>query len=425
MKHQRGANKMRCGIINGVQWFDDNLNIVNAHGVGIIRENDKYYLFGEYKRDDKNSFKGFSCYSTEDFSTWHFEGMALDENAGDRLNGERIGERVKVVKSVATGKFIMLMHTDSLKYDDPCVCYAVSDKVQGPYSFVGPLLYKGEIIRRWDIGSFTDRDGTSYLLTHEGYIYKLSKECTEAEELIISEAAPGGESPAMCYAHGTYYWMFSNKTSWERNDNYYLTSKSLYGPWSYGGLFCKEGSRTYNTQCSFVLDYVSEGAEKFMYIGDRWSFPRQAAAATLVFLPLEFKDGGMSIPEYYEMWDLSEKLPNPDIEPFNFDACTKNESTSFDFEGEQVLLYGDLSSDGGYSKVEIYDSFGEMIRSDIIDFYSAVNMSGIRYASPRLKRSKYNVKITVLGEAGEWFKKDGTRFGSSGCRVHFTGISRI
>ena len=62
----------------------------------------------------------------------------------------------------------------------------------------------------------------------------------------------------MFKADGIYYLMFSNKTSWERNDNYYFTAHNLHGPWTYQGLFCPKGSLTYNSQCSFVFEYQGE-----------------------------------------------------------------------------------------------------------------------------------------------------------------------
>ena len=38
-------------IVNGIPWYDNNDNIVNAHGACIVEENGRYYLFGEWKSD--------------------------------------------------------------------------------------------------------------------------------------------------------------------------------------------------------------------------------------------------------------------------------------------------------------------------------------------------------------------------------------
>lgn len=206
---------------------------------------------------------------------WTFEGMALPPLSEGLLGPDQIGERVKVLANKKTGKYIMLMHTDNMKYADPCIGLAIGDRIDEEFSFMGPLLYHGEPIRFWDMGTFVDEDGTAYLLTHEGNIYRLDETYTQAVELVAENIAPGGESPAMFRKDGTYYLMLSNKTSWERNDNYYFTALDLHGPWTAKGLFCPEGSQTYNSQCSFVF---SCGGTP-VYIGDRWSFPRQKAAA--------------------------------------------------------------------------------------------------------------------------------------------------
>lgn len=416
---------MQQFIVNGVPWFDQNNNPVNAHGACILQENNLFYLFGEYKRDDKNSYNGFSCYSSTDLIQWQFEGMSLVENADERLNGNRIGERVKVVKSNKSKKYVMLMHTDDLKYNDPCICLAISDKITGEYEFIGPLLYQGTPIRKWDMGTFTEDDGTVYLLTHEGYIYRLNEECTEAVELIVSEIAPGGESPAMCKWMDIYYLVFSNKTSWERNDNYYLTAKSLYGPWENQGLFCKEGSLTYNTQSSFLLKLTMGEDERVIYLGDRWSFPRQGSAATLVLLPVEFIDEKMQISSYQEVWNLEMEKPECKIDEISFCSDMEGESFVAPFEGDHILVFGKSSFTGGYAKIEIENRQGESIHCATIDFYSAVQMEGIRYCSPKFPKGAYQIRVTVLGEAGEWFKKDGTRFGSEGCLVEITGVGKI
>ncbi len=414
-------------IWNGVPWFDRDGNVVNAHGACIVREGDVYYLFGEYKTNDENRYNGFSCYSTRDFEDWKFEGMALSAEAGGLLGPGRIGERVKVVKSAVTGKYVMLMHTDDLNYSDPCIGVAVCDTINGSYTFAGPLLYKGEKVRKWDMGTFVDEDGTAYLLTHEGNIYRLNAECTEAEELVAENIAPGGESPAMCRYGGKYYIMFSQKTSWERNDNYYLTADNIAGPWVMKGLFCPEGSLTYNTQCSYIFDcQTAEGSIK-MYLGDRWSYPRQASAATLVMLPLAFEGGNMRISRYMQAWcpaDGSE-WREPCIRPLAFCSDVKGEGRQAEFcvSGGRVYLFGAASDEGGYCRVEIRNSEGRAVNEAVIDFYSAVPMKGLRYVSPELKSGEYTLCVTALGESGEWFQKDGTRFGSKGRRVDIYGFA--
>lgn len=416
---------MEKRIYNGIPWYDQNGNEVNAHGACIIENDGKYYLYGEYKTNDKNKYIGFSCYSTENFTDWKFERMALPQLDSGRLGPDRIGERPKVLKNKKTGKFVMLMHTDNMKYTDPCIGLAVTDAADAEFHYQGELFYQGEPIRLWDMGTFIDEDDTAYLLTHEGNIYRLNEEYTEAEELVAESIAPGGESPAMFKKNGIYYLMFSNKTSWERNDNYYFTASNIKGPWTYKGLFCPEGSLTFNTQCSFVFEYDNEKGKIPVYLGDRWSFPRQGLSATLVLLPIEVNGDTMKITEYRQIWnpDTLSNLPIELQNSLDFCSAEKGKSISVDFHGKRIALFGITTKHGGYGEIEILDSNGVSCHKGCVDFYSLVKNQGLQYLSPELKEGSYVLKLTVAGEGGVWYSKNGTRYGSDSCDVHIIGWS--
>ena len=51
-------------IYSGIPWFDDKGNVVSAHGANIVKEKNRYYLFGERHSDTSNAFAGFNCYSS-------------------------------------------------------------------------------------------------------------------------------------------------------------------------------------------------------------------------------------------------------------------------------------------------------------------------------------------------------------------------
>lgn len=414
---------MKKMIYNGIPWYDQNGNPVNAHGACILREGERYYLFGEYKTDDVNQYRGFSCYWTENFTDWKFEGLALPPLREGLLGPGRIGERVKVLKSKLTGRYTMLMHTDDERYCDPCIGFAVGERLDQEFSFQGPLLFQGEPIRFWDMGTFVDEDGSAYLLTHEGNIYRLDETCTEAVELVAKDIAPGGESPAMFKKEGMYYLMLSDKTSWERNDNYYFTARNLHGPWTYRGLFCPEGSRTYNTQCSFVFRYERGNESIPVYLGDRWSFPRQASAATLVLLPIEAGKGGMKISRYLPVWspDTLEGESSAPEHLLEFCSNVRDEEISIRFQGNRIMLFGNTDSHGGYGNICIYDEKGACVHKTSIDFYSAVPDSGLRYRSPHLARGSYVARIAVAGENSVCATKSGKRYGSDDYYVRMTG----
>lgn len=419
-------------ITSGVAWFDQNMDEVNAHGACIVKEGDLYYLFGEHKSDDSNAFKGFACYSSDDLMNWRFERVVLPMQADGILGPDRVGERVKVMKCPSTGEFVMYMHCDDLGYRDPHVGYATCKTIDGDYQFHGDLLHDGNYLKKWDLGTFQDQDGKGYLLTHEGFIYELNDDFKSVKRIVVSDLAKGGESPAMFRKGNRYFWMFSNKTSWERNDNYYLTATSLEGPWERKGLFAPEGSLTWNSQCSFVFPIVNQGDTLHMYMGDRWSFPKQGSAATHVWQPITVSGDEISIPEFYESWsydqnntvsyvNLELKTIMENIEGegqwlASGDKMTSNEKGAFmsgTFEGTQVALRGVSDTISGYARVIVTNSKEEEIINTIVDFYSKYQYSSLKFLSPALPHDRYTISLNVMYEHPVWSDKRVNRYGST------------
>ena len=412
-------------VVNGVPWFDDKNNTVSAHGANIIHDGGRYYMFGEFKTDSANVFTGFSCYSSTDLSDWRFEGICFQQQKDGRMGPHRVGERPKVLRCPSTGEYVMLMHTDDLRYKDPCTCYATSSSVTGPYEFQGPILYKGQPVKRWDIGSFVDDDDHAYLLVHHGAIYRLAPDFHSLDSCMMSGLKGSGESPAMMKKNGIYYWLSSHTTSWERNDNMYWTSTSLGGPWTYGGEFCPKGTLTWNSQCSFVLP-LPNGT--FMYMGDRWSFPRQHSAATYVWLPLMAEDNKLSIPEYKESWNpltgtmvqLNKKrLLGPRM------LTVPNDGYLTTFKGCRVAIYGKTDEDSGYAEVTLRNKDGKTLLQTSVDFYSKVPAEGLRWLSPSLPKGKYTLEIRVSEMKPNWTDKSKKLYGSKGHKVSISEIAVI
>ena len=425
-----GVNKapqpLTKAILNGVPWYDQKGKPVSAHGANIMKDGDKYYLFGEYKTDSANVFSGFSCYSSDDLCNWRFERIAFSQQKDGRMGPSRVGERPKVLKCPATGEYVMLMHSDNLRYKDPCVCYATSKTVNGEYTFQGPLLYKGQPIKKWDIGSFMDNDGQGYLLVHHGYIYRLAPDFHSADSCLMNGLAGTGESPAMFKKDGIYYWLSSHTTSWERNDNMYFTSKSLSGPWQYGGEFAPKGSLTWNSQCSFVLT-LPDGTP--MYMGDRWSFPRQQSAATYVWLPMRTNGNDLMIPDYWEAWSPATVS--------RLNLATQHTAGGWTGEkpgdtytqkingGQHIAIYGTTDSQSGYAGISIKDNKGREVFATSIDFYSKIPATGLRWVSPKLPKGSYTLKVRVSDMKPNWTDKAKTQYGSTDYQIKITEIAYI
>lgn len=210
-------------------------------------------------------------------------------------------------------------------------------------------------------------------------------------------------------------------TSWERNDNMYHTAPNVVGPWTKRGLFCLKGTLTYNSQCSFVFPLVQNGDTTFIYMGDRWSFPKQEDAASQVWLPLSPKGIHLSIPNYWPVWNvknlstfqlasLKEQLLKE-----NFASDKKGTQIDFVFQGSTKFgLIGESCPDGGYAQISILDSKGHVIHNSMVDFYSKVSDVGLRFITPKLKNQKYTLRVVVSGEQGVWTDKSNARFGSTG-----------
>ena len=427
-------------VRNGIPWFDNNRKIVNAHGACIVRDGGKYYLFGEYKSDTSNAFPGFSCYSSTDLVNWTFERVVLPMQKDGIMGPNRVGERVKVMKCPSTGEYVMLMHSDDLGYKDPYIAYATSPSINGEYTFRGPLLYQGKPIKRWDMGMFQDTDGTGYLLIHHGSIYRLSKDYKSAEEL-LPHIDGMGESPAMFKKGGIYYMLTSNLTSWEKNDNFYLTAPSICGPWTKQGYFCPEGTLTYASQTTFVFPLVEGRDTVPLFMGDRWSYPHQASAATYVWMPLQVKGTSLSIPHYWQSWDIKTLKP---VDPLKggveikkvslspagnwvkenglWKSQKKDSRASVTFTGRKIAVTGVTDRHSCYAQVNIYDAKKKKVFTSLIDFYSKNPDEAVRFMSPDFPKGTYTLEIVNTADSPTWTDKTKAIYGSDNTFITLKGF---
>jgi hypothetical protein len=445
----RVAAQMKA-IYSGVPWFDNKGRVVSAHGANIIKDKGKFYLFGEAHTDTSNAFVGFNCYSSKDLYNWKFESVALPVQRTGKLGPNRVGERPKVMKCPKTGEYVMYMHVDTLGYKDQFVGYATSNSVAGPYTFKGPLLFNGKPIRKWDMGTFQDQDGIGYILIHGGLIYQLSEDYKSITQLVNNSFGSGFESPALFRKDSIYYFLGSHLTSWERNDNDYYTATSLKGPWTKRGLFSPEGTLTWNSQTTFVLPIMGSKDTNFMFMGDRWSFPKQASAATYVWQPLTISGTSLSIPQYQQAWQVNLKtgvatnleavgmtFENTDKKMITYtgnwkqtaaetlsESSTEAKDASFSvtFTGTQIGVYGLSRPDGGYARVTLRSSKGKTVLSSIIDYYSKYSSPGLRFQSPVLPKGTYTLTVQVMGERGNWSDKKKTTYGSTG---YFISLEKV
>ncbi len=336
---------------------------INAHGGGLLFHDGKYYWFGEHKIEGENGNKawvGVHCYSSENLTDWKDEGIALEvvkNNPEHDIAEGCILERPKVIYNSGTKKFVMWFHLE-LKdqgYKAARSGIAVSDKVSGPYNFVGSLrpnagfwplnvqdfhkqpvlpevqqnycggkgclpahpdslnllgrdFMNGQMAR--DQNLFVDDDGKAY------HIYSSEENSTlHISELTSDYLGESGnyvrifperymEAPAMFKFNGIYFLIASDCTGWEPNAARLAWSPAIFGPWEELGNPCvgHEAELTFRSQSTFVQP-VHGKKNAFIFMGDRWT-PENAIDGRYVWLPVQFDSEGIPFLEWMDTWTL-------------------------------------------------------------------------------------------------------------------------
>ncbi|NLP84290.1 family 43 glycosylhydrolase [Microbacterium sp. CFH 90308] len=284
-------------------FVDDRGRTAQLHGIGLQRVGGRWLAWGEDKTAG-DRFTAVACYSSADLAQWTFEGDALVAGDGD-IGPDRIVERPKALQR-PDGTWVMLLHIDTADYAFARVGYAVADRPEGPYAYVGSERPLGNISR--DIGVFQE-DGVGYLLSedrdHGLHIYRLRDDYLAVESVVATlrqQANPaiGYESPTLVRHEGTYYLFGSDLTGWSMNDNMYTSAPALTGPWADWQPMAPAGTRTYESQVSVVAP-VGDG---YVYVGDRWT-PELLAESPAVWLPLRIEDGRVRL-EWRDEWRTDE-----------------------------------------------------------------------------------------------------------------------
>jgi hypothetical protein len=324
-------------LAKGIAFIDDRGKPVNAHGGGIIREGDTYYMHGEYFLDTTtdNDFNGFSMYSSKDLATWKWEKMILPQQPSGLLGPKRKGERPHIIKCPSTGEFVLYAHAASEDYQtDKEVVYATSKTVNGEYTFVGALTNSaGTTAAHSDMSAFAD-GSNAYVLTESGHVYTLAADChswvSDKTYSAVNGDSGGSESPTVFKAGSTYYWIGSYKTGWRANNNFYSTAPAMTGPWTFQGFIApvKDTStvtpsgqpnppkwigdeRTWLSQSTWVTPVAGCQGTVYVFWGDHWYGTEDTKnpgkhndQATYVFQPLVFDGIKISMPTYHETWNL-------------------------------------------------------------------------------------------------------------------------
>jgi hypothetical protein len=298
----QSASAATATLTPGTMWTDTAGQRLQAHGAGIFTVGSTYYMVGEDKSAG-STFTAVACYSSTDLVHWTRQSNALSRQASGDLAAGRIVERPKVLYNSATGRYVMWVHIDNTSYLDRRAGVATSTTPCGPYTYLGSTRPLGNQSR--DLGLFKDDDGTAYLMHDDPAgslrIDRLSVDYTAAQSAVAT--FPEIEAPAIAKVGGRYFLLGSHLTGWSTNDNVYATATSIGGPWSAFTNVAPAGTRTYDSQTSFLLPVQGSAGTSYVYIGDRWN-AGDLNSSLPVWLPITLTSSGTAALSWYPSWGI-------------------------------------------------------------------------------------------------------------------------
>ena len=306
---------MKQIIYPGREWHDTDGVLIQAHGGGILQHGGVYYWFGENKEKPNTPgtthvpVTGVNCYSSRDLVQWKNEGVVLPAEDDGELHPMNIMERPKVIYNKSTRQFVMWMHIDSPDYRKACTGVAVSDRITGPYRYLGSFQPNGKDSR--DMTVYQDDNDKAYLVHSSDW-----NSCTIIADLTDDYLQPTGhstrqfdhreqntgrESPALFKRAGKYYCITSGCTGWLANPAEYAVADSIHGPWHVKGNPCVglNAETTFDAQSTFVLPVGGQ----FIFMADRWN-KDDLRNSRYVWLPLQVRGEELRI-EWYDSWELT------------------------------------------------------------------------------------------------------------------------
>lgn len=354
----------QAGIKPGAVWPDNRGVHINAHGGGVLKSGDTYYWFGEHKADTTSSaMVGVTCYSSKDLENWTYRGVALSvsDQKGSDIERGCILERPKVIYNKKTGKYVMWFHLELKGQGYAAARYgvAVSDKAEGPYTFlrsgrVNPKIWPentpkpdAEVLtsalngnpkldwwtpewmeyvkkgmytwRDYDGGQmardqtvYVDDDGKAYhIYSSEENLTLQIAELTDdytAHTGRYVRVAEGGqnEAPAIMKRNGVYWMITSGCTGWAPNKARMFTATSIWGPWKQLPNPCvgPNADLTFGGQSTYILK-IADRPDTYIFMADIWR-PEHPSDARYIWLPIEFKADGTPVVEWKDEWSMDD-----------------------------------------------------------------------------------------------------------------------
>jgi hypothetical protein len=219
------------------------------------------------------------------------------EEAGSDHDTGRVIERPKVIYNARTKKFVLWMHIDRNDYSYARLGVAVSDRPQGPYTYLGSMRPNGQESR--DMTVFQDDDGRAYLVyasenNNTMQVCLLSADYLRPthvyKRILVGQRR---EAPAVFKAQGRYYLITSLCSGWDPNAAKYAVADSMLGDWQQQGNPCvgTGADQTFGAQSTFVLPLPGG---RFLFMADRWN-KTDLERSGYLWLPLTIDRGRVEI----------------------------------------------------------------------------------------------------------------------------------
>lgn len=308
-------------------WSDTNGNAINAHGGGVLYLDGLYYWYGEHKLKGKSEAQladgGIHCYSSSDLLNWKDEGVVLSVDYTDEKSDLAYGcilERPKVVYNQKNKQFVAFfkLYLKGVGYETSNVGVAVADKPNGPFVYHHKFHGGGSPKGSGDFSMFKDDDGSLYHLTvrkpdktfvigkmDDNYYYP------EGGYQACEGITMHTEAPAVIKRNGNYYLLGSGSSGWKPNAARYFTTDHLLGQWTYHGNPCVGINpldsigveKTFGGQSSYIFP-VEGMKDAWIAMFDIWK-PENPVTGRYIWLPIEFKNGKMSV-TWLDNWNLND-----------------------------------------------------------------------------------------------------------------------
>jgi hypothetical protein len=310
---------MKTSFTPGKIWLDSEGIPIQAHGGCVLHSGGMYYWFGENKSAKTKPGSlvgsyveaiGVSCYASTDLLNWKNMGLvlpAVNDAPEHDLHISKIIERPKVIYNEPTGRFVMYVHVDTPDYQYARLGIATSEKVTGPYEYLGSVKPHERDCR--DMTVFKDADGKAYLLHASDWnatlvIGELSRDYLQTTSSFTKNfEREYREAPAVFKRLGKYYLLTSGCTGWDPNPAQVAVAEKVLGPWIGLGNPCfgPGADKTFSAQSAFIFS-VFGMEEAYIAVFDRWD-KNDLGDSHYVWLPIRFYGEEMRI-EWMDEWDL-------------------------------------------------------------------------------------------------------------------------